>query len=98
MHLTINIKHYVKIKLHVVIEVTSMKFTYKRKVAEHRDYWEDCNITNLKMGDVFYIMEDDMEGPFLTVKSNPTLKPSANDSSKLIWYLETMPLSDENFS
>lgn len=75
-----------------------MKFTYKRKVSEHQDYWEDCKIDCLKKGDIFYMMEGDIEGPFLTAKSNPTLKPSTQDDSKLVWYIETEPMSDENFS
>jgi len=75
-----------------------MKFTYKKKVSDDRDYWEECKINNLKKGDIFYMMEGSVEGPFLTAKSNPELKPSIHDDSKLIWYIETEPMSDENFS
>lgn len=75
-----------------------MKFTYKRKVSEDCDYWEQCEITSLKKGDIFYMMEGEMEGPFLTAKSNPRLKPSSYDNSKLIWFIETEAMSDENFS
>jgi len=75
-----------------------MKFTYRRKVNENQDSWEECEIYCLKQGDIFYMMEGDMEGPFLTAKSNPILKPSTFDDSKIIWHIETEPMSDENFS
>jgi len=75
-----------------------MKFTYKRKISEKRDLWEECEITSLKKGDILYMMEGEQEGPFLTAKTDPMLKPSVHDDSKLIWYIETEPMSDENFS
>jgi len=75
-----------------------MKFSYRRKVNEHQDRWEECLINHLKQGDIFYMMEGDMEGPFLTAKSNPVLMPSKLDESKIIWHIETEPMSDENFS
>jgi len=75
-----------------------MKFKYKRKVCEERDYWEECDIASLKKGDVFYMMVGNKEGPFLTAKSNATLQPSKIDDSKLIWFVETETMSDENFS
>lgn len=78
--------------------MTIMKLTYIRKVSEQYDNWTKCDIANLKKGDIFYVMEGDLEGPFLTAQSDATLKPSKNDDSKLIWHIDTLVMSDENFS
>ena len=74
-----------------------MDHSYKRKVDDERDDWEDCKFTNLRKGDVFYIMEGNQEGPFLTALSNVELRPSSKDETKIIWHLETEPMSDDNF-
>ncbi|MFV1984455.1 MAG: hypothetical protein ACC657_13015 [Thiohalomonadales bacterium] len=74
-----------------------MNLTYKRKVSEHCDYWEECKFTSLKKGDIFYAMEGNQEGPFLSALSDVELRPSSTDHSKIIWHIETETLSDENF-
>ncbi|MFV1984302.1 MAG: hypothetical protein ACC657_12230 [Thiohalomonadales bacterium] len=74
-----------------------MKFTYKRKVHQDRDDWEDCKFTSLRKGDIFYMMEGDQEGPFLTAKTDVELRPSSSDNSKIIWHIETETMSDDNF-
>ncbi|MFV1985134.1 MAG: hypothetical protein ACC657_16415 [Thiohalomonadales bacterium] len=73
-----------------------MKLTYKRKVYEDRDYWEECKFTSLRKGDIFYMIKGEQEGPFLTATSNVELRPSEDDS-KVIWHLDTEPMSDDNF-
>jgi hypothetical protein len=73
-----------------------MKLIYKRKVFEDRDYWEECEFISIKKGDIFYMIEGEQEGPFLTATSNAELRPSA-DASKVIWHLDTEPMSDDNF-
>jgi len=74
-----------------------MKLSYKRKISEKYADWEDCNISTIKAGDVFYRTNGKIEGPFLTAISNATLRPSIKDDSKIVWYVKTEPLSDANF-
>lgn len=74
-----------------------MNLTYKRKIDEQRDAWEDCKLASLRKGDIFYFMEGDQEGPFLTAKLDAQLRPSATNDSKIIWHIETETMSDDNF-
>jgi len=74
-----------------------VKLLYLRKVSEHRDFWEECEFTNLRKGDIFYTLNGETEGPFLSAISDVELRPSPNDNSKLIWHIKTETLCDENF-
>jgi len=74
-----------------------MKYVYKRKVSQNCDYWEDCKIDQLREDDIFYRLKGDIEGPFLTAKSNATLRPASNGQSKLVWHVTTERMNDENF-
>lgn len=74
-----------------------MKYTYKRKVSDNYDAWEDCKINNLKKGDIFYMMKGSLESPYLTAISNAALRPSS-DNSKIVWHVRTEIMRDSDFS
>ncbi|MFV2060028.1 MAG: hypothetical protein ACC653_05040 [Gammaproteobacteria bacterium] len=74
-----------------------MNLRYKRKIHEGRDLWEECKLSSLRKGDIFYFLEGEQEGPFLTAKTDAELRPSIKDDSKIIWHIETEPMSDDNF-
>ncbi len=74
-----------------------MKLQYLRKVSENRDFWERCQFSSLRKGDIFYTLDGETEGPFLAAISDVQLRPSPTEYSKLIWHIKIETLSDDNF-